>query len=258
MYYHEFITISNKLFLNTIFYILYFSEVISVILILQNFQFVNYSRKKYDCCNLLQRLNFYRHFVIVKFIVKFIVGYDHDNNYCRTNFPDAETVCLIGNNSAGNFLTLSSVKPFERHAARLKPAAALMLRKCLTIGPGDRSLQWYYREIRRVDASPVIRVTVHLRTILCHCCRGEIKAGKQFRCSAGDRGSEECNRPELPRNLMSHSAFATTERERAALLQITYVYFAESAILLHIFFKISFVLKNKVSSIFDENSCKGN
>lgn len=169
----------------------------------------------------------------------------------RTNFLDAETVCLIGNNSAVKFLTLSSVKPFERHAARLKPVAALMLRKCLTIGPGDRSLQWYYREIRRADASPVIRVTMHLRTILCHCCWGEIKAGKQFRCSVGDRGSEECNRPELPRNLTSYSAFAMT-----ALSQITYVYFAENAILS--LFLISFVFKNKVSIIFDENNCKGN
>jgi len=108
------------------------------------------------------------------------VYYDYDNNPRRINFPDAELVCLIGNNSAIKFLTLSSVKPFERHAARLKPAAALMLRKCLTIGLGDRSLQWHYREIPRADASPVIRVTVRLRTILCHCCGARLKPANNF------------------------------------------------------------------------------
>jgi len=86
----------------------------------------------------------------------FTVYYDYDSNYCRIKFADAELVCLIRNNSAVKFLTLSSVKPFVHHAARLKPAAALMLRKCLTIGSGDRSLQWYYCEIPRADASPVI------------------------------------------------------------------------------------------------------
>ena len=59
----------------------------------------------------------------------FTVYYDYDSNYCRIKFADAELVCLIRNNSAVKFLTLSSVKPFVHHAARLKPAAALMLRK---------------------------------------------------------------------------------------------------------------------------------
>jgi len=152
-------------------------EVISIIPILQNFYFVklNYFRKK-------KTYNYYLLLLAAICTVKllYILRLYYDNNYCRTNFPDAELVCLIGNNSAVKFLTLSSVKPFERHAARLKPATALMLRKCLTIGPGDRSPQWYYREIPRADASPVIRVTVHLRTILCHCCGARLKPANNF------------------------------------------------------------------------------